>query len=146
MCLLICIFRWVFNNKTPTFHMPHFSKNNLADINDGSICWGVFFQILRSSLHVYKKFSFGLFTPSPQRGVSRIVTILGNIFMLKMDAVRWTEDRVNCMEISKLCDKREDKWSHDGKHGGLLSIYASPTRLTLCHHTHQQLIHRKTSS
>ena len=48
------------------------------------------------------------------------------------------------MEIAELCDKREDKWLHDGGHTGLLWIHASPTELPLWHtHTEQgwQLIH-----
>lgn len=65
--------------------------------------------------------------------MSGVVKVLYNIFMQKTFAVRPTMHGVNCMEISRLCDEREDKWFHDGKHGGLLLIYASPTELPLCH-------------
>jgi len=35
-------------------------------------------------------------------------------------------------EDPKLCDKKADKWLHDGGTRGILLIYASPTGLQLC--------------
>lgn len=73
---------------------------------------------------MFKKFSFDF---------DRVFYILGKHFQAKNEWMLSDGSRVNRMEISKRCDKREDKWLHDGKHRGLLLIYESPTELPQCH-------------
>ena len=46
--------------------------------------------------------------------------------------MRILEDLRQMREDPKLCDKKADKWLHDGGTRGILLIYASPTGLQLC--------------